>query len=138
MNAQLCETTNPKTWDTDNATVSCTCCMKLYLRIAGTDECNALHSETKSANRAFHLITVCRHLHRPTLRELAAMLAPGGVLLFHTFLEGNSHPTDPASVLQVGELCAIFEGELQILRDDACAIDDGRILSFFVAQRPIH
>ena len=41
------------------------------------------------------------------------------------------------SGLQVGELRAMFEGELQIVRDDAYAIDDGRILSFFAAQRPL-
>ena len=38
--------------------------------------------------KSFHLVMVNRHLHRATLREMAELLKPGGLLLFHTFMEG--------------------------------------------------
>ena len=83
----------------------------------------------------FHVVTICRHLHRP-LQELADLLVPGGLLLIHTFMEGNTHPTDRASVLAYGELAdAARHGGLEVLRDDVLAIDDERLLSFFVARR---
>lgn len=109
--------------------------------------------------KTFHVILVCRHLHRP-LSELTSLLAPEGLLLIHTFMEGNHHPVDSASVLCYGELARAFgrgdsgsstyssisdeidfkadpiesAANMEILRDEALAIEDGRILSFFVAR----
>ena len=83
----------------------------------------------------FDVVTVARFLHRPTLLELGDALAPGGLLLYHTFMEGCAHPTDPAVLLRPGELRAAFP-DLDILRDDVAEIDDGRRLSMFVARRP--
>lgn len=98
----------------------------------------------------FHVITICRHLHRP-LHELANLLLPGGLLLIHTFMEGNPRPTDKASVLAPGELVKAFTAEdgvasslssssccrLEVLRNEELPIDDGRVLSFFVARKPV-
>lgn len=85
----------------------------------------------------FDVINVCRHHHRPTLVEIGRLLAPGGVLLYHTFAEGTSHPTDPKKILQPTELAHTFEGSLTVLRDEVCTVEDGRPLSFFVARRAI-
>ena len=79
----------------------------------------------------FHLVHVARFLKREMLAELASLLAPGGLLLFHTFVEDTpraQHAVAP------GELRRAFS-LLEILRDDVEAIDDGRELSFFAARR---
>ena len=80
----------------------------------------------------FHLIHVARFLKREMLAELASLLAPGGLLLFHTFVEESPSSTHAVAP---GELRSAFVG-LEVLRDDVEAIDDGRELSFFAARRP--
>ena len=81
----------------------------------------------------WHLIHVARFLKREMLAELAALLAPGGLLLFHTFVEDTPSSTHAVAL---GELRSAFAG-LEILRDDVEAIDDGRELSFFAAWKPV-
>ena len=80
----------------------------------------------------FHLVHVARFLKREMLAELAALLAPGGLLLFHTFVEDTPSSTHAVAP---DELRRTFSS-LEILRDDVEAIDDGRELSFFAARRP--
>ena len=80
----------------------------------------------------FHLVHVARFLKREMLAELAALLAPGGLLLFHTFVEDSPSSTHAVAP---GELRRAFSS-LEMLRDDVAAIDDGRELSFFAARRP--
>ena len=80
----------------------------------------------------WHLIHVARFLKREMLAELAALLAPGGLLLFHTFVEDSPSSTHAVAP---GELRRAFSS-LEILRDDVEAIDDGRELSFFAARKP--
>ena len=81
----------------------------------------------------WHLIHVARFLKREILAELASLLAPGGLLLFHTFVEDTPSSTHAVAP---GELRRAFSS-LEILRDDVEAIDDGRELSFFAARRPL-
>ena len=80
----------------------------------------------------FHLVHVARFLKRELLAELAALLAPGGLLLFHTFVDA---PPRAQHAVAPGELRSAFAG-VEVLRDDVEAIDDGRELSFFAARRP--
>ena len=80
----------------------------------------------------FHLVHVARFLKREILAELAALLAPGGLLLYHTFVEDSPSSTHAVAP---GELRSAFAG-LEVLRDDVEAIDDGRELSFFAARKP--
>lgn len=100
--------------------------------------------------RRFQLAMVNRHLHRPTLGEIAEALDPGGLLLFHTFMEGGlsrrfgrrisvwdagcEHPSDPEHLLKSGELRETFR-DLEILRDEELAGEDGRPMSFFIARK---
>merc|ERR1711920_971190 len=82
------------------------------------------------------LVLCARFLHRLTLDELPRLLRPGqGLLLYHTFLEGNKHPTGEEHVLRSGELADLFSSSCEVLRDDECCIEDGRLLTFFVARR---
>ena len=52
-------------------------------------------------------IVVTNYLHRPLMADLAASLAPDGVLIYETFSAGNGQfgkPSNPAFLLEPGEL----------------------------------
>lgn len=69
------------------------------------------------AGRQFELIVVTNYLHRPLLPVIRQSLAPGGVLLYETFAQGNERfgrPRNPDFLLRPGELLEAFRG-LQIL-----------------------
>lgn len=58
-------------------------------------------------------IVVTNYLYRPLLAPLAAALAPGGVLIYETFMAGNERfgrPRNPDFLLQPGELLRAFQG----------------------------
>ena len=75
---------------------------------AGSDDDDDDDDDDESS---FDLVLLCRHLHRPTLREMGQeLLAPGGLLLVHTFMVGNDRPTDARLVLGHGELARVFGG----------------------------
>ena len=55
----------------------------------------------------FAAIVVTNYLHRPLFGDLAAALAPGGMLIYETFARGNEafgKPSNPAFLLAPGEL----------------------------------
>ncbi|MDR1995883.1 MAG: SAM-dependent methyltransferase [Azonexus sp.] len=55
-------------------------------------------------------IVVTNYLWRPRLPDLLALLAPGGVLIYETFMDGNAaygKPTNPDFLLRPGELRAV-------------------------------
>ena len=61
----------------------------------------------------FDGIVVTNYLHRPLFPWLIAALAPGGVLIYETFSQGNErfgHPRNPAFLLRTGELLEAFAG----------------------------
>ena len=61
----------------------------------------------------FQGIVVTNYLHRPLFPVLADSLAPGGVLLYETFMLGNERygkPSNPAFLLRPGELWQAFGG----------------------------
>jgi SAM-dependent methyltransferase len=56
-------------------------------------------------------IVVTNYLHRPLFCPLAAALAPGGVLIYETFMTGNERfgrPRNPDFLLGPGELLGAF------------------------------
>lgn len=56
---------------------------------------------------AFDAVVCCNFLHRPRLDLMAALLAPGGLLIHETFADGNARygrPSNPAFLLRPGEL----------------------------------
>ena len=56
-------------------------------------------------------IVVTNYLHRPLLPAIAAALAPGGILIYETFMLGNERlgrPRNPDFLLRPGELLAAF------------------------------
>ncbi len=59
------------------------------------------------AGQQFAGIVVTNYLWRPRLADLLALLAPGGVLIYETFMLGNEaygKPSNPAFLLRPGEL----------------------------------
>lgn len=59
------------------------------------------------AGRTFDGIVVTNYLWRARLRDVLAMLAPGGVLIYETFMLGNEaygKPSSPDFLLRPGEL----------------------------------
>lgn len=71
----------------------------------------------------FQAIVVTNYLHRPLLADLAASLAPNGVLIYETFAEGNEQfgrPSNPDFLLRDGELLALAAGAgLRVLAYEA-------------------
>jgi hypothetical protein len=59
----------------------------------------------------YDAVVVTNYLHRPLFAGLAAALAPGGLLLYETFAQGNERfgkPSSPAFLLAPGELLGAF------------------------------
>jgi SAM-dependent methyltransferase len=71
------------------------------------------------AGRAFGGVVVTNYLHRPLLEDLVAALAPGGVLIYETFAEGNERfggrVTNPDFLLRHGELLDLVRGRLRVV-----------------------
>jgi SAM-dependent methyltransferase len=62
-------------------------------------------------------IVVANYLHRPLLPRLLDCIAPGGVLIYETFAAGNERygrPSNPAFLLQPGELLDVVRGRLRV------------------------
>jgi hypothetical protein len=58
---------------------------------------------------SFDAVVCCNFLHRPRLDLLFCLVAPGGLLIYETFAQGNARygkPSNPAFLLAPGELCA--------------------------------
>lgn len=83
-----------------------------------------------------------RYLERALFPSMRAGLAPGGVLLFETFLEDqgrSGHPRNPAYLLRRGELREVFS-DLEVILCEEGLFDDGAeqaYLGRLVARRPV-
>ena len=65
------------------------------------------------AGRQFDAVVVANYLWRPLLPTLLASLAPGGVLIYETFAQGNEtvgKPSRPDFLLRPGELLEVCRG----------------------------
>ena len=68
--------------------------------------------------RKFDAVVVTNYLHRPLFPTLAASLAPGAVLIYESFGQGNERhgrPRNPDFLLEPGELWRAFAPELRIV-----------------------
>jgi SAM-dependent methyltransferase len=66
----------------------------------------------------FDGIVVSLYLHRPLFPDLAAALAPRGVLIYETFMRGNERfgrPTNPDFLLKPNELFEAFARDLNVV-----------------------
>jgi SAM-dependent methyltransferase len=61
----------------------------------------------------FDGVVVANYLHRPAFALIEGALAPGGVLIYETFMAGNERfgkPSNPAFLLAPGDLWRAFGG----------------------------
>jgi SAM-dependent methyltransferase len=80
----------------------------------------------------FAAIVVTNYLHRPLFAPLLRSLAPGGVLVYETFAQGNERvgkPSNPSFLLAPGELLERVRGQLRVV-----AFQDG----FLAQPRPAY
>jgi SAM-dependent methyltransferase len=79
--------------------------------------------------RRFDAVVVTNYLHRPLLPILAGSLEPGGLLVYETFARGNERfgkPSNPAFLLQPGELLEAVRGRLRVIAYEDLVVDDPR------------
>lgn len=80
----------------------------------------------------FAAVVVTNYLHRPLFPQFLRSLAPGGVLIYETFAQGNERvgkPSNPAFLLAPGELLDVVRGHLRVV-----AFQDG----FLAQPRPAY
>ncbi|WOD19573.1 class I SAM-dependent methyltransferase [Paraburkholderia kirstenboschensis] len=80
----------------------------------------------------FAAVVVTNYLHRPLFPQLMRSLAPGGVLVYETFAQGNERvgkPSNPAFLLAPGELLEVVRARLRVV-----AFQDG----FLAQPRPAY
>jgi SAM-dependent methyltransferase len=85
----------------------------------------------------YSVIVVVNYLHRPLFPALRAALAPGGLLLYETFLESHGErrpPSRPEHLLKAGEL-PLLVAPLEILTQREGEFD-GRLVAGVVARVP--
>jgi SAM-dependent methyltransferase len=73
------------------------------------------------AGETFGAVVVTNYLWRPLWPRLLGSLAPGGVLLYETFAEGNEDvgkPSRPDFLLKNGELLALCQGLRVVAYED--------------------
>jgi rhodanese-related sulfurtransferase len=91
---------------------------------------------TVLAADTYDLVLVTRYLHRPLFPQLIRSLAPGGTLIYETFLEQQAergHPKNPAFLLKPGEL-SMLVAPLAILRQREGDYD-GALIASVAARR---
>jgi SAM-dependent methyltransferase len=74
--------------------------------------------EWPNSDQRYDGIIVSRYLYRPLLHTLAAILNPGGVLIYETFMVGNERhgkPSNPDFLLLPNELLEIYSPLLNII-----------------------
>jgi SAM-dependent methyltransferase len=97
----------------------------------GVPGVDALQADLENGSRwpfgpgRFAGVVVTNYLYRPLFRHLIDALAPGGVLIYETFMSGNERfgkPSNPQFLLAPGELLASFAGELTV-----AAFEQGKV-----------
>ena len=88
--------------------------------------------------RQFDGIIVTNYLWRPILPHLIAAIAPGGILIYETFADGNEaygRPRNPDFLLRSGELMEIVRGKLNIIAYGQCIQENMRVIQHIAAVR---
>ena len=96
------------------------------------------------AGREFAAVVVVNYLWRPLMPTLLASLAPGGVLIYETFAQGNEtfgKPSRPDFLLRTGELLDVCR-KLRIVAfedgfEDARPVRSPRFIQRIAAVRPV-
>lgn len=79
------------------------------------------------SDRRFGAVVVTNYLHRPLMPQLLEAVAPGGVLLYQTFMIGNERfgkPSRPEFLLTDGELLELVRGKFSVIAYEARLISE--------------
>ena len=90
------------------------------------------------AGRQFDAVVVTNYLWRPLLPTLLASLAPGGVLLYETFAQGNETVGKPSRqdfLLRPGELLDVCRGLRVVAYEDGFEEEPARFTQRITAVR---
>jgi SAM-dependent methyltransferase len=91
------------------------------------------------ARQTFGAVIVANYLWRARLPDIVAAVAPGGVLLYETFAEGNEtvgKPSRPDFLLRPGELLAACAGLRVVAYEDGFLSRPDRFVQRIAAARP--
>lgn len=86
--------------------------------------------------RQFDAVLVTHYLWRPLVPTLRASVAPGGVLIWETFAQGNEtvgKPSRPDFLLAPGELLQVAEGLRVLAYEDGFVTEPARFVQRIVA-----
>jgi SAM-dependent methyltransferase len=75
----------------------------------------------------FDAVVVANYLHRPLFPRLLEALREDGVLIYETFAAGNERygrPSNPAFLLQPGELLDVVKGRLRVIAFEDLYVPD--------------
>jgi SAM-dependent methyltransferase len=89
--------------------------------------------------RQFGAVVVTNYLWRALFPTLLASLAPGGVLIYETFTQGNEtvgKPSRPAFLLQPGELLRVCQRLRIVAYEDGFVAQPARFVQRIVAVHP--
>ncbi len=80
------------------------------------------------AGEQFEGVVVTNYLHRPLFPHIVDALAPGGVVIYETFMVGNERyggVSNPDFLLEPGELLSAFDA-LEVLAFEETEVDSGK------------
>ena len=104
--------------------------------LSGHSDIEAIQADLENGSpwpvpgRTFGAVVVTNYLHRPLLPALLGALAPEGVLLYETFMEGNERfgrPSRPEFLLKDGELLEWVRGRLSVTAYEARLISEPKM-----------
>jgi SAM-dependent methyltransferase len=84
-------------------------------------------------------VLVTNYLWRPILPDIIRAVAPGGILIYETFAEGNEafgRPRNPDFLLRSGELLEAIRGNLTAIAYGQCLQENRRVVQHIAAERP--
>ena len=89
--------------------------------------------------RQFDTVIVTNYLWRPLFEVMIQSLAPGGVLIYETFVQGHEtvgRPSNPAFLLQPNELLTAFRSLHIVAFEDGFLDHPPRFVQRIAAVRP--
>ncbi|MCG2593877.1 class I SAM-dependent methyltransferase [Ramlibacter sp. XY19] len=106
--------------------------------VADTVEADIENGPWPFPERQFAAVVVTNYLWRALLPQIAAAVAPGGVLLYETFAQGNEtvgKPSRPDFLLAPGELLAACQGLRIVAYEDGFLDNPPRFVQRIAAVR---
>ncbi|MDA0341383.1 MAG: class I SAM-dependent methyltransferase [Proteobacteria bacterium] len=76
--------------------------------------------------RRFDGVLITNYLYRPFMKSIVSAVAPGGVLIYETFAQGNQafgRPSNPDFLLQREELLNFARPQLQVVAFEDIVVD---------------